>query len=340
MSATRTGTYRSLFGLDAAGYRSHAVHGSGRTYMETNCYTDIIIELLHGRGDEPLAVLGCLVRTDFEGDQWTFFKPPPEDLESLFGIDVHEMQPYRPLPLQIAEQIDSGRTLIVELDSWHLPDTAATSYRTEHVKSSVVAEAIDLERGWMRYFHGPSLFELDGEDYLRIFHLEGDTDPEVLPPYTELVRFDSGPRLRGDALRAAAVDALRQHFAHRPEPNPFERFGENLDRELPVLLEAGQEAYHAYAFATVRMVGAAYELAGVATVRMAGSAFEVAASHAEWLLGEEAADAREAMQAIVDGCKVLGFRLARRRTFDTGPVLASLGDAWVETVAALGEVLA
>ena len=58
-SATRTGTYRSLFGLDAAGYRSHAVHGSGRTYMETNCYTDIIIELLHGRGDEPLAVLGC-----------------------------------------------------------------------------------------------------------------------------------------------------------------------------------------------------------------------------------------------------------------------------------------
>ena len=38
------------------------------------------------------------VRMDFEGDQWTFFKPPPEDLERLFGIDIHEMQPYRPLP--------------------------------------------------------------------------------------------------------------------------------------------------------------------------------------------------------------------------------------------------
>ena len=255
----------------------------------------------------------------------TFFKPDPTDLEALFGIDIHEMQPYRPLPLQIAEQIDAGRTIIVELDAWYLPDTATTSYRREHVKTSVAAEAIDLERGWMRYFHGPSLFELDGEDYLRIFHLEGDTDPEVLPPYTELVRFDSGPRLRGDALRAAAVDALRQHFAHRPEPNPFERFGENLDRELPVLLEAGQEAYHAYAFATVRMVGAAYELA---------------AAQVDWMFGERGARAATAMNTIVDGCKVLGFRLARRRTFDTGPVLASLGDAWVETVAALGEVLA
>ncbi len=84
------------------------------------------------------------VRMDFEGDQWTFFKPFPEDLELLYGIDVHEMQPYRPLPNQIAEQIVQGRTLIVELDSWYLPDTAATSYRSEHVKSSIVAEAIDL----------------------------------------------------------------------------------------------------------------------------------------------------------------------------------------------------
>jgi hypothetical protein len=58
------------------------------------------------------------------------------------------------------------------------------------------------------------------------------------------------------------------------------------------------------------------------------------------MFGERGARAATAMNTIVDGCKVLGFRLARRRTFDTGPVLASLGDAWVETVAALGEVLA
>jgi hypothetical protein len=324
MTATRTAAYRSLFDLDAASYQPHAVHGSDRTYAESNCYTDIIIELLHGRGDEPLAALGCLVRTDFEGDQWTFFKPPPEDLERLFGIDIHEMQPYRPLPLQIAEQIDAGRTIIVELDSWFLPDTAATSYRSEHVKTSVAAEAIDLERGWLRYFHGPGLYELDGEDYAGIFRLEGEVSPEILPPYTELVRFDAGARLAGEELRSASRESLRRHLEHRPATDPFERFGEQLALELPALLAAGPEAYHAYAFATVRMVGAAFELA---------------ASSAQWLLAGDAEDATAAMRTIVDGCKVLGFRLARRREFDPGPVLASMSEAWRGAMGALEEVL-
>jgi len=325
MTATRTGTYRSLFELDAGSYRPHAVHGPGRTYLETNCYTDIIIELLHGRGDEPLAALGCLVRTDFEGDQWTFFKPPPEDLESLFGIDIHEMQPYRPLPLQIADQIDDGRTIIVELDSWYLPDTASTSYRSEHVKTSIAAEAIDLERGWLRYFHGAGLYELDGEDYTGIFRLDGDPAPEILPPYTEIVRFDAGPRLQGADLRAAALASLRRHLQHRPRTDPFERFATQLASDLPVLLEAGPEAYHAYAFATVRMVGAAFELA---------------AAHLDWLLAPDATSPATPMRTIVDGCKVLGFRLARRRPFDPAPVLEKLGDAWREAIGALEEVVA
>ena len=46
---------------------------------------------------------------------------------------------------------------------------------------------------------------------------------------------------------------------------------------------------------------------------MVGAAFELAAAQAEWLLGDRAATATEAMRTIVDGCKVLGFRLARRR---------------------------
>ena len=169
--ATATDRLVSLLGLDPASYQPHPLHAPERTYAETNCYTDILIELLHARGDEPLAALGCTVRMDFEGDQWTFFKPPPEDLEPLFGIDIHEMQPYRPLPEQIAEQIDQGRTIIVELDSWYLPDTAATSYRAEHVKTSVAAEAIDPEGERLRYFHGTGLYELDGEDYRGVFRL-------------------------------------------------------------------------------------------------------------------------------------------------------------------------
>src|SRR5882672_8329354 len=252
MSATAAGLV-CLFGHDPATYVPHAVHAGGQTYHETNCYTDVLIELLHARGDEALAALGTTVRSDFEGDQWTFFKPSPGDLESLFGIDIHEMQPYGSLPTQIAELIPLGRTVIVELDAWYLPDTAATSYRTEHVKTSVAAEAIDPARELLRYYHNTSLHQLDGEDYRGAFRLAGTFSADVLPPYIELVRFDAGPRLKGEALRSAARRVLRYHLDRRPAGNPFDRFGEHLANDLPKLLDGDEADYHAYAFATVRM---------------------------------------------------------------------------------------
>ncbi len=248
--SVRTGV--SLFGLDPATYVPHAVHTGERTYTETNCYTDILIELLQARGDEPLAAMPFTFRMDFEGDQWTFFKPPPGDLESLFGIDIHEMQPYRPLPQQIEEHLARGETIVVELDAWFLPDTASTSYGREHVKTSVVAEAIDRDAEHFVYFHNAGLYELSGDDYRGVFA------PATLPPYTELVRFDAGPRLAGEELLAASRELLRHHLARRPATNPFERFGEQLGRDLPRLLEGDEAAYHAYAFATVRMAGSAF----------------------------------------------------------------------------------
>jgi hypothetical protein len=320
-SATAPGL-SSLSGRDPEDYARHLLHGDGRSYLESNCYTDILIELLHACGYEPLAVFGHLARMDFEGDQWTFFKPPPEDLERLYAIDIHEMQPYRPLPLQIAEQLGRGRTIIVELDAWYLPDTASTSYRREHVKTSVAADAIDLEAQTLRYFHGPGLFELGGEDFRGIFRL--DDVEEALPPYTELVRFDAGTPLAGEALRAASAELLRGHLARRPQDNPFERFGAQLEGALPDLLTGELTDYHAYAFATVRM---------------AGSAFEVAGSYAHWLLGERGEPAVAAMSEIVDGCKALSFRLARRKAFDPAPLLAGMAEAWSRAMGRLAEAV-
>jgi len=324
VSATASGLV-SLFGHDPATYRPHPVHSDARSYTDTNCYTDILIELLHARGDEPLAAMGFTVRMDFEGDQWTFFKPPPADLERLFGIDIHEMQPYRPLPVQIAEQISQGRTMIVELDAWHLPDTQSTTYRAEHVKTSVAVEAIDRVAETLRYFHNAGLYELDGEDYRRVFRLEGATSDDVLPPYTELVRFDAGPRLTGEELREAARELLGYHLARRPTVNPFERFGVHLAGELPELLRGDAAQYHAYAFATVRMVG---------------SAFEIAASHVDWLLGPEGRPTVDALMQVVEGSKTLSFKLARRKEFDPGPAVRSLAEAWEQATAALERVLA
>jgi hypothetical protein len=322
MSAPTTGPV-SLLGLSPRTYRQHWLHDPARTYPETNCYTDIVIELLHARGEEPIAVLGCVLRIDFEGDQWTFFKPLPEDLELLYGVDIHEMQPYRPLPLQAAEQIALGRTLVIEMDSWYLPDTAATSYRAEHVKSSIIVEAIDRAGERMRYFHGTGLHELAGEDYRGVFRLEPDFSPDVLPPYTELLEFRVEEGLRGGELRDAARALLRRELARRPATNPFERFGEQLEQDLVRLLAGDVEEYHAYAFATVRM---------------AGSAFEVAASHVEWLLGEPAAAASGALHEIVEGCKTLSFRLARRRPFDPDEAVRALAAAWDEAMGRLDDV--
>ena len=316
MSVAGARAMPGLSGRDPHDYTAHALHSTARSYLETNCYTDIVIELLHARGYEPLAMFGHLVRMDFEGDQWTFFKPPPEDLEALYGVDIHEMQPYRPLPRQIAEQLSLGRTIIVELDSWYLPDTASTSYRSEHVKTSVAADAIDPEAERLRYFHSAGLYELSGEDYRGVFRI-GEPADAALPPYTELVRFDAGEALAGPALTDAARSLLRRHLSRRPCSNPFQRFGVQLGEALPDLLRGDLSDYHAYAFATVRM---------------AGSAFEIAADHARWLLGAEADAARTAMGEIVDGCKALSFRLARRRAFDPQPSIDALAAAWERTI--------
>ena len=173
----------------------------------------------------------------------------------------------------------------------------------------------------MRYFHGPGLFELGGEDYRGVFRI-GEFSDDVLPPYTELVRFDAGPRLEGEDLRRAAAQLLRRHLERRPRENPFDRFGQQLEQELPALLDGGLERYHAYAFATVRM---------------AGSAFEILADHACWLTGDRAQPAVDAMREIVDGCKALSFRLARRRQFDSAPLTGALADAWARAIDGLLE---
>ncbi|MDX6224047.1 MAG: hypothetical protein QOE64_423 [Frankiales bacterium] len=299
----------SLWGCDPDRYEPHPLHDKRSAYSETNCYSDLIIELLHARGDEPLAVLGCLVATDFEGDQFTFLKPPPEELRDLFGVDIHEMQPYRSLTAQALEQLEAGRTMTVEVDSWWLPDTASTSYRREHVKTSIALEAIDDAAERLHYFHAGGLYALSGEDFRGALRVA--VGPEVLPPYTELVRFDAGTRLLGAELRAAARDRLQGHLSRRPK-DAFARFGEHLLAVQPELAE-GTLGFHDYAFATVRMVG---------------SAATVGAGYARWLLHAEGESAASHFDAAAQACTALSFRLARRRAFEVEPAVEAIQSQW------------
>lgn len=312
LTATRT----TLLNLDPARYQPSYLHGSNRAFRETNCYADIWIELLHALDLDPAGALAFTCAVDFEGDQWTFFKPPADDLRSLFGIDVHEMQIYRPLTDHITEQIERGCTVIVEVDSFYLPDTASTSYRRTHVKSSIAVEAIDVEDERLRYFHGAGYHELHGEDFRGVFRLGRTFSEDVLPPYIESVRFDAGTRLEGAALKAKARELLRQHLYQRPQTNPYLKFGERLVADLPALLSGTDAAYHAYAFATLRQCGAAFELAS---------------SFVGWLTDatdDSGRAGRDALDRQVATMKGLIFRLARRRPFDPGSQIRQLAEDW------------
>ena len=95
--AVSAGTGLRVVPVDAASYQPHPLHATERTWTETNCYVDLWIELLHALGLDPLAAAAFTISTDFEGDQWTFFKFPPEDLRALYGLEVAEMNVWRPM---------------------------------------------------------------------------------------------------------------------------------------------------------------------------------------------------------------------------------------------------
>jgi hypothetical protein len=246
----------SLLRLDPATYRPSALHHPDRTFRETNCYVDLWIELLHAHGIDPASTMSFACTVGFEEDQWTFFKLPLDQILHFCGIECHEMQLYRPTVGHVVEQLRRGRTMIIETDSFYLPDTAGTSYRSAHSKSSIAIEAIDTAGERLHYFHGAGSHALSGEDFRGVFRLGRTFSGDVLPPYAELVRFDAGPRLDGDDLRRAAFDMLRQHLARRPRRNPWLEFGARVVSDLPDLVSGAASSH--VAFATVRQCGAAF----------------------------------------------------------------------------------
>lgn len=251
---------RRIRDLDPATYRRHAIHGEGRTWAETNCYVDVVVELLHGLGFEPMAALPFTLRIDFEGDQWTFFKFPHADLLSLYGLDVQEMNPWLELVWHVAEQVERGCPVLVELDSFYLPDTAGTAYKLEHVKSTVAVNEIDVKGRHMGYFHGQGYFHLDGQDFEDIFQIHGLVHQRMLPPYIEQVKILDRDVPRGRDLVDASLASLGRELSLLPARNPFLAFKERFAADLEWLMEEPIETFHIYSFANLRQYGACFEL--------------------------------------------------------------------------------
>ena len=112
-------------------------------WAETNCYADVWIELAHALGYEPNAALPFTFAIDFEGDQWTFFKFPLEDLYDLFGLKVQELMIWGPLATRLEEQIGRGHPVLVE------PERTLILVRTVHGGRGTIegeARAVEVTR--------------------------------------------------------------------------------------------------------------------------------------------------------------------------------------------------
>lgn len=311
---------------DPAHYRRHAIHGENRIWVETNCYVDVWVELLHAWNFEPIAALPFTLAIDFEGDQWTFFKFPHADLYQLYGLDVQELAIWRPLVNHLQEQVNRERAVLVELDSFFLPDTAGTAYQREHVKTTVAVTEIDMARERLGYFHSQSYFHLQGDDFVNVFRLQGPSDPAALPPYVEFVKRRKAPALRADGLVRKSLELLRQQLHRLPASNPFETFKQRFAADLDWLTNERLDAFHLYSFATLRQFGACYELAA--------TYLQWLQEHSNLKLGQPIA----AFTDIATGAKTLQFQLARamarKKPLDLSPIdqMAGLWQAGLEHV--------
>lgn len=305
-------------GISPATYRPHPLHDSTRAWPETNCYVDLWIEALASAGLIPEAMLGFTLTQDFEGDQFTFFKVPLDDLERLYGITSAELTLYDSVENHVTTQLARGRLCLVEMDGFHLPDTAGITYGIDHGKTTIGINRLDAEARSLEYFHNGGYYSLAGDDYSGAF--QHGVEPGLRwIPYTEIARFPETPTTPAHQ-RQAAEELLRHHLARRPATNPLATFADLFPSQVERVAERGIDFFHLYAFNTVRQFGANFELL---------------ASHLDWLDADRYAAAAAAARTISDTAKTTQFVLARavaRKRFEP---LASALDPAVEAWDAL-----
>jgi hypothetical protein len=311
---------------EPSAYTQHMLHADDRAWPETNCYVDLWIEMLNGARLDPMAAMAFTLELDFEGDQYTFFKVSHADLRTLYGIEVQELNLWKPIATHAAEQAQLGRLLMPEIDSFYLPDTAGVSYRTEHTKSSIAVDSIDIEARVLRYFHGRSYYELSGDDFDGALRLGPYAPkPETLPPFAEIAKLDRLFRLGAPELTERAVALTRAHLGRRPTGNPIAKHRAVFTRDLD-WLKREPSMFHQYAFATVRQ---------------AGSCYATTASYLRWLEANGQAGlepAAAAFDAISTNAKMTQFKLARMavgRDANVDPLLEAMENAWDEGMSRL-----
>jgi len=323
-------------GLQPAMYTRASLHAEDRLWPEKNCYIDVWIGLTHGLGLDPLAMMSFLVACDFEGDQWTFYKPQHSELADLYGFDVQELTVWKTLLEHTVEHLGAGKVISTESDAFYLPDTSGTDYKRNHVKTTIVLVEVDTVAERCAYFHNTGLHWMEGEDYRQIFRVGVPHDPTFLPLFAEVVRLDRLVQYDRATLQTMATALLRRYTAKRPVQNPITRFGQRFAEELPILHGKGLAHYHAWAFATTRQMGSAFELLSLHLAWLADGA---PAGRSTALL-----EASAAFADISAGAKAFILKAARavngKKPLDVSEQFSQWAQAWERAMAAITVALA
>ena len=286
----------AIDGLDPATYARHGLHDPARNWPETNCYVDLLIEMLAQRGHDPRAALAFTVAQDYEGDQFTFFKFPPADLSLLYGVEILELAIFDQLEKHVRVQLARGRIPMIEVDSYYLPDTRGITYRHSHGKTTIGVNVLDSANRRLDYFHNAGYFRLEGEDFDALLRPASDNGLPLFP-YVEFLKF--GPAPSAHAQMEMSRTLLVQHLRRRPSQNPFTAWGEVIGADIAGLMGRPPEWFHTYAFSTLRQ---------------AGANFELLATYLAWLQEQGTPvleRARLAAEAIAGGTKMMQFQFAR-----------------------------
>ncbi|XOV81709.1 MAG: DUF1839 family protein [bacterium] len=283
----------------AHGFKPSPLHAPDRNWSEGNCYTDLWIAVLHSLGLEPRACLGPTLACGFNADQWTFFKPSAVYLYRLYGVVIEEMTVYRSLLSHCQAHIAAGQLPLVEVDSFFLPDTQQTDYRKHHSKTTIALNALDANKRKLEYFHNAGYFVLQGDDFDGVIRLREKAASEFLPPYCETVKFEHVTQRENDELKTLARNMAVTFVQSRPEENPIQLFAGSINDTLTQLAGLDESAFHAWVFASLRQLGAGFELAAI---------------HLRWLASaeeKELFDAARHFDLVAGTAKMLVMKTAR-----------------------------
>lgn len=299
-----------------------------RIWPESNCYVDLWSGVLRDLSLEPEAMLACTVAPRFEGDQWTFCKPTATELAELYGVRVEELTIWRSLREHVAVQLGLGRLVLVEVDAFHLPDTAGVSYRSAHQKTTIGIVGLDEEQGRLDYYHNAGRYQLSGDELDAV--LSSRVLGADLPPFAELVDASHAAATRGDLLRERSRTVAARRLAGAGKSNPFSAWAARAAHDTARLRAHDLEFFHAWAFASVRQAGA-----------MA----EQLATWCDWVDGDAGiVAAAESLRTIARTLKAQQFRLARLArggtTADLAPTLEGCASEWSGAQAAIARLCA